>query len=82
MRWSEKPEKLVRFQSVTQKIRIWCNGSIRVSKTFDLSSNLSIRAIKLWCSSEAEQGAVNSKVGDFKIPHHSDVGFYIFKLTR
>ena len=36
----------------------------------------------LRCSSEAEQGAVNSKVGDFEIPHHSRFGFYTFKLTR
>jgi hypothetical protein len=27
-------------------LRAWCNGSIRVSKTFDLGSNPSARAVK------------------------------------
>ena len=32
---------------VKKHIRAWCNGSIRVSKTFDLGSNPSARAKKL-----------------------------------
>ena len=32
----------------SKKIRAWCNGSIRVSKTFDLGSNPSARAEIGW----------------------------------
>jgi hypothetical protein len=36
-------------------IRAWCNGSIRVSKTFDLGSNPSARANELWKNWYIEQ---------------------------
>ena len=47
-RWIPTPETRVRiFLPVLKdivEIRVWCNGSIRVSKTLDGSSNLSARA--------------------------------------
>ena len=59
----------------SNKIRAWCNGSIRVSKTFDLGSNPSARAnFLMW---KFENKNVKMTLGLFCFNH-----FQIFKFAN
>ena len=86
-RWIPTPETRVRiFLPVLKdivEIRVWCNGSIRVSKTLDGSSNLSTRAINNDIVTTAGMSYWSAKLGSWvqfpPMSQRNSIICYIYK---